>query len=85
MKIKSIFYSALVTVAAFTALAGCSGNKTEEHAHDQASTEDTAQHASGSTATEQASEPQFQVDGNFQDQLASVFTSYVELKDAFIA
>jgi Cu(I)/Ag(I) efflux system membrane fusion protein len=85
MKIKSHFYSVLVSAAAFTFLANCSGNKTEEHAHDQAVTEDTVSHASGSTATTEASEPAFQVDANFQDQLAGVFISYVELKDAFVA
>jgi len=85
MKIKSIFYSLLISAAAFSFLANCSGNKSEEHSHDEMAAEDTVQHAAGSTATAEASEPQFQVDANFQSQLASVFTSYVELKDAFVA
>jgi hypothetical protein len=87
MKIRSMFYSLLLSAAAFTFLANCSGNKKEEdHAgHEETSAKDTAEHASGSTAAAEASEPQFQVDASFQNQLASVFTSYVELKDAFVA
>ena len=87
MKIRSMFYSLLLGAATFTFLANCSGNKKDDdHAgHDEHATKDSVQHASGSTAAAEASEPQFQVDVNFQTQLASVFTSYVELKDAFVA
>jgi len=84
MKIKSIFYSLLFSASAF-ALTNCSGNKKEDHAdHHEHAANDSTQHASGTTATE-ASGPQFQVDASFQSQLANVFTSYVELKDAFVA
>ena len=87
MKIRSMFYSLLFSAAAFAFLTNCSGNKKEDdHAgHDDHATADTTQHASGSTAAEEASEPQFQVDASFQNQLATVFASYVELKDAFVA
>ena len=87
MKIRSMFYALLLSAAAFTFLANCSSNKKDDdHAgHDGHATEDSAQHPSGSTAAAEASEPQFQVDASFQTQLASVFTSYVELKDAFVA
>ena len=87
MKIRSMFYTLLLSAASFTFLANCSGNKKDDdHAgHDDHATEDSAQNASGSNAATEASEPQFQVDANFQNQLASVFTSYVELKDAFVA
>lgn len=87
MKIRSMFYSLLLSVAAFTFLANCSGNKKkDDHAgHEQEAAKDTAEHASGSTATADAVEPQFEVDATFQNQLASVFTSYVALKDAFVA
>ncbi|MEJ7644804.1 MAG: DUF3347 domain-containing protein [Chryseolinea sp.] len=87
MKIKSMFYSLLLSAAAFTFLASCSGNKKDEaHAgHEKGAEKDSAQHASGSTPVAEASEPQFQVDANFQNQLANVFSSYVELKDAFVA
>lgn len=87
MKIRSMFYSLLLGVAAFTFLANCSGNKKDDNhtGHDKHAAKDSTEHASGSTAAAEASEPQFQVDANFQNQLASVFTSYVELKDAFVA
>lgn len=87
MKIRSMVYSLLLGAAAFTFLANCSGNKKDDdHAgHDEHAAKDSTEHASGSTAAAEASEPQFQVDANFQNQLASVFTSYVELKDAFVA
>ena len=87
MKIRSMFYSLLLSAATFTFLANCSGNKKDDdHAgHDEHATKDSVQHASGSTVAAEASEPQFQVDANFQNQLASVFTSYVELKNAFVA
>jgi hypothetical protein len=87
MKIRSMFYSLLLSGAAFVFFANCSGNKKEDdHAgHDQNAATDTAKHATGSTASDEAAEPQFQVDASFQNQLASVFTSYIELKDAFVA
>lgn len=87
MKIRSMFYSLLLGAAAFTFLAHCSGNKKDDNraGHDDHATEDSAEHASESTVAAEASEPQFQVDVSFQNQLASVFASYVELKDAFVA
>lgn len=86
MKIKSMFYSTLFSAAAFAFLSNCSGSKKDEHAgHDEHAAHDSTEHASGSTATEEISAPQFQVDAGFQNQLASVFTSYIKLKDAFVA
>ena len=87
MKIKSMFYSLLLSAAVVTFFANCSGNKKEDdHAgHEDHAAKDTTEHASGSTAAAEVAEPQFQVDASFQNQLASVFTSYVELKDAFVA
>lgn len=86
MKIRSMFYSLLLTAAAFTFLAGCSAGKKDDHAgHEADAAKDSAEHASGSTAAAEASEPQFQIDAAFQNQLASVFTSYINLKDAFVA
>ncbi|HEU5289195.1 MAG TPA: DUF3347 domain-containing protein [Cyclobacteriaceae bacterium] len=85
MKTRSMFYSLLFSAAAFTLLTNCSGSKKEEHAHDDHTAHDSAEHASGSTAAETAAEPQFQVNNDFQSQLASVFASYIELKDAFVA
>ena len=86
MKIKSMSFSLLFSAAAFAFLTNCSGSKKDEHAgHDEHASHDSTEHASGSMAAADASAPQFQVDANFQTQLASVFSSYVELKDAFIA
>lgn len=83
MKTKSIFFSLLFAASAFTFLTNCSGDKKETatESHDDHAEHE---HASGSTASE-ASEPQFQVDATFQQQLAGVFTSYVALKDALVA
>lgn len=86
MKIKSMFYSLLFSATAFAWLTNCSGSKKEEHAvHEEHAAHDSAGHASGSTAGEETSDPQFQVDNAFQNQLAGVFTSYLALKDAFVA
>jgi hypothetical protein len=78
MKTKTIFFSLLLSATTFAFL-NCSGNKKEETTatHDE--------HASGSSAEAEASGPLLQVDPKFQQQLAAVFTAYVELKDAFVA
>jgi len=49
--------------------------------------DDHGDHANSETSApvEEASKPQFEVDQQFQSQLAAVFTSYVELKDAFVS
>jgi hypothetical protein len=84
MKTRSIFLSLLFATTAFAFLTNCSGNKKEDaESTDQA--KDNTEHASGSTASEEAAEPQFQVDKTFQDQLASVFSSYLKLKEAFVS
>ena len=84
MKIKSILFSFLFAATAFAFLASCSSNDKEEatESHEGHQAKDQA---SGSTEAAEASGPQFQVDGQFQQQLAAVFTSYVALKDAFVA
>jgi hypothetical protein len=85
MKIRLMFYTLLLSAIALAFLTNCSGNKKEGQAenHDKHAAHDSTKHASGSTS-EQISESQFQVDASFQNQLASVFTSYIELKDAFV-
>jgi len=85
MKIRLMFYTLLLSATAFAFLANCSGKKNGDQAenHEKHVAHDSTQHASGSTS-EQMSESQFQVDASFQNQLASVFTSYIELKDAFV-
>lgn len=84
MKTRSIFYSLLFAATTFALLANCSGNKKNDDATESHEGHAEKEHASGSTAVE-ASEPQFQVDVKFQEQLADVFTAYVELKDAFVS
>lgn len=87
MKTQSIIYSLLFSATAFAFLTNCSGNKKEETAteihDDHATSEDTTQQAT--TTTAEASAPQFQVEVSFQKQLTAVFDSYVALKDAFIS
>jgi hypothetical protein len=83
MKTRSIFLSLVFAAAAFALLTNCSGNKKED-SHNHAD-HDTTEHPAGTTTSAEASEPQFQVDQKFQDQLSGVFASYVELKDAFVS
>ncbi len=78
---KSIFLSLTFAAIAVTSLTNCSGDKKQ----DAETAEAKQEHASGSTAAPEAAEPQFQVDASFQSQLGSLFTSYVELKDAFVS
>ena len=79
MKTQSILF--IMLMASAFAFTNCSGKKeeakTEEASHDI--------HVTGSEAPMEASKPQFEVNQTFQQQLASVFTSYLGLKDAFVA
>ncbi|HYC84417.1 MAG TPA: DUF3347 domain-containing protein, partial [Chryseosolibacter sp.] len=61
-------------------MSNCAGEKKES---DATEADDSASDQASGTAD--AGEPQFQVDAAFQQQLAGVFASYVELKDAFVA
>ncbi len=80
MKIKSLIITTVNAAFVVFVLSNCSGKKeTTEPQQDetvQANTEESAA---------PASTPQFQVDTTFQLQLSGVFTSYVSLKDAFVA
>ncbi len=84
MRIRSTFQNILLAAVTVTFLANCSGAKNDEHAGHDESHNHEMEHASGTTADE-ATGPQFQVDAEFQNQLGAVFTSYVALKDAFVA
>jgi len=83
MKTKSILFSLLVATTAFI-FSNCGGSKKEE-SHDEHQHAASEEHASGSSAVAEASEPQFTVDAKFQQQLSSVFSAYVTLKDAFVS
>jgi hypothetical protein len=80
MKTQSIFFSLIVAIAfLFT---NCNGkNDSAAESHEQQSADTTAPATANST---EATEPQFQVDASFQQQLANVFTAYLQLKDAFV-
>jgi hypothetical protein len=78
MKTKSALFTFLIAVA--IAISSCSTKKEEAKEDDKA-----MDHASGSSAPTESAPPQFQVDPAFQQQLAGVFTSYVAMKDAFVA
>jgi membrane-associated HD superfamily phosphohydrolase len=82
MKTKSILFPVLFAVTAFAFLTGCSGNKKEDSAIES---QDEKEHESGRSNMADASDPQFQVDRAFQQQLGKVFTAYVALKDAFVS
>ena len=86
MKTRSIFFSVLFAATSFAFLTNCSGDKKQDAtaAHESNEVHDEAEHAAGSTPAAEASEPQFQVDQKFQEQLGSVFSSYIELKEAFV-
>lgn len=86
MKTKSTLFSLLVTATSFAFLTNCSGDRKQHatEAHEGHENDDKAGHASGARVISEASEPQFQVDETFQKQLGSLFSSYLELKEAFI-
>ena len=82
----SIFHYILLALAA-TIFVGCSPSGQEKISGsigDSVKVTDSLQ-SFGTTAAAEAKEPQFQVDETFQQQLAGVLTSYLALKDAFIA
>ena len=83
MKTRSFFLSTLLAATAFAFISGCSG-KSEDGATEAHDGHKTEEHSSPAAGAMEASEPQFRVDDKFQEQLASVFTSYIELKDAFV-
>ena len=86
MQTRSIFFSILFAATSFAFLANCSGDQKQDatEAHEEHQGHDEAEHSSGSSQAAEATEPQFQVDQKFQEQLGSVFSSYVELKEAFV-
>jgi len=82
MKAKVVFQMC-VWMVTFSILVACSVNKTENA--EQSAEHDSHEHASSNGEVADATAPQFQVDAAFQNQLASVFNAYAELKDAFVA
>src|SRR5688500_7939558 len=78
MKTRSIIHSVLFATITTLLFTNCSGNKKEQ-------AEENSSEQASSEAKDNTSEPQFQVDASFQEQLAHVFTSYIKLKDAFVS
>lgn len=87
MRSRSIFPSLLFAASALALLSNCSGNKKEESTemHDDHDGHEHGDNREGSASAAEAGEPQFQVDQAFKQQLSTVFTAYVSLKDAFIS
>ena len=86
MKTRSILFSVLFAATSFAFLFNCSGNKKEQpetESHEGHEGHDKEEHASSNHAKE-ASDPTFQVDQEFQNQLSNVFDSYLALKEAFV-
>lgn len=78
---KSILLLAFVWLPA-AVLMNCARPHQEDRANGSG---DTLQPATGTTAAAVASEPQFKVNDAFQKQLGDVLTSYLTLKQAFVA
>jgi len=69
----------LLAAVAFTLFSNCSPKKEgSEHSGHEISENTTA-------PAEETTKPQFEVDETFQKQLSAVFTSYVDLKNAFVS
>jgi hypothetical protein len=85
MKAGSILFSLIVAANAFVFLTNChkKNDGTSTESHEQHQSADTTASSTATTAAN-ATGSQFQVDALFQQQLANVFTSYLQLKDAFV-
>jgi hypothetical protein len=81
MKCKSYFGSLLLLTAIFLMLSACSGNKKENESH----TDSTHAEEKSESESLEVTAPQFDVPEEFQQQLASLFGTYLSLKDAFVS
>lgn len=77
MNIKTPFHSPLLAALLVVILTACSGTSEKKDANDE--------RAKTETEVKKSTGPLFEVDELFQQQLAAVFTSYVSMKDAFVA
>jgi Cu(I)/Ag(I) efflux system membrane fusion protein len=77
MKMKTLFIATSYAVLTMFLLSNCSAKKEESTTTDE-------MHETSTDVPAAASGPQFQVDAGFQQQLSSLFASYVKLKDAFV-
>ena len=79
MKIKTNFLSVFFAVATFLLLSNCSSKKNDDSQHQGETTEEAP-----ISAEQGPSKPHFEVGEAFQKQLANVFTSYVDVKEALV-
>ena len=80
-KTRAILFFLMLAAAAFT-FTNCGGNKKDER-HDNHG-ETASEKSDESTAASDVAPPQFTVETKFQQQLSSVFSVYIMLKEAFI-
>jgi Cu(I)/Ag(I) efflux system membrane fusion protein len=86
MKITSIPSLFFLSCIAFALLSNCSGNKKDiASEHDGAHAGHDSTQSANATTTDTVNAPHFQVDKSFQGQLSQLFSSYVELKEAFVS
>jgi hypothetical protein len=69
----------LLACVSMILFAQCGGGSKES------TTEGESEHASGSTASEDAAPPQFIVENAFKQQLVNLLSSYIKVKDALVA
>jgi hypothetical protein len=85
MKTRSNFVLSLFLFSAFALLTNCSGTTEDESGKAETDRSGgTTEHPSQTTAME-VSKPRFQVDKKFQEQLYTVFTNYLQLKEALVS
>ena len=77
---RNTLLTSLFFVVVIAILTNCGKKEEATESHDDHAAASPAEEPSANEATK----PQFEVDTKFQQQLAGVFTSYVELKDAFV-
>lgn len=85
MKTRSFFFTLLFAATVFAFLTSCSGDQKENttESHENHAHEDGGASASSEIAA--TSKPQFDVDEKFQEQLAAVFSVYIELNEALVS
>ncbi|MDH4090220.1 MAG: DUF3347 domain-containing protein [Cyclobacteriaceae bacterium] len=78
-------FSILFVAATFALLSNCGSNKQGDSTEIHDGHTDSQMHSSSASADANGSKPAFAADAEFQEQLASVFTAYVALKDALVS
>lgn len=85
MKSRLNFILFLFMFGAFALLTNCSGTTKDESGTAEAEQSAGATEHPSETKAMEVSKPQFQVDKKFQEQLYTVFTNYLQLKDALVS